>query len=401
MELKSCRSCSSGKLEQVLDLGQVHINAFPLPGEPSTPKLPISLVFCTECSLVQAGHDHDPDLFFKTGSYPYRSSLTHTMRAALQDIADCARERVFLRRGDVVVDIGANDGTGLAAYPETLEKFGFEPATNLVQEARDANPGAVVVNDYFSKKAFESVTGRKAKLVQAIACFYDISKVNDFLVDVQSILARDGVFVVQMTGLRHTLENNDLGNLTHEHCCFYSLTALLPLLEKNGLYPFDYQENGVNGGSIRIWASPTRLPRSESLQRARWDERFRDYAHINPYLDFAARCADIKVKVRSFLEFEKEPYGLGASTKANLLWDYWGIDRTSLRGVAERDERKWGRECVSGRIPIVSEQEARNKASSFLAPIGLAFRGEILTREREAGFKGKICIPMPQFEVIE
>ncbi len=395
-KIRFCRSCASPALTEVLDLGQIHTNAFPLPGEPDSPQVPIRLVFCESCSLVQQGEESTPDVFFK-GSYPYKSGITKTMQMALADIAEGMRERTMLRRGDVVVSIGCNDGTELTYYPEYLEKIGFEPAPNVAEEARANNPGATIVNDYFNLEDFKQVSGRNAKAIQAIACMYSIPNINKFLGEVRASLAEDGIFCAQLTGLKHTLLNNDLGNLTFEHCCFYSLTSLEPLFTRNGLHIFDYQENEVNGGSIRIWASPRKHPRSLALQAGLTDERALNFWKPDPYLDFSARSQSIRREVRELVLREDKPYGYAASTKGNLLLEYWGLGKV-LHGIAERDERKWGRETVGTRIPILSELECRKEASAFLV-LAFAFRKEMLLREEEFLKHGRFIIPLPKCEV--
>lgn len=385
-----------------MDFGELHVNAFPLPSEPDTPTLPILLLFCEGCSLVQLAHNFSQDQFFRGEAYHYRSGVTRSMREALQDVADSVRERITLRRGDQIVSIGTNDGTELEAYfPELgLELVGFEPSA-LALEAREKLPEATIVQDYFTLEGYREVSSRKAKVVQAIAMFYDLQDPNQFLQDVREVLAEDGVFVAQFTGLKHTLSNNDVGNvLTHEHTCLYTLTSLQPLFQRNGLHLFDYQENGVNGGSIRIWASPTKRPRNWRLLRGESEERAAKYWTSAPYLDFMARAQTIRRKTREFVFGEERCYALGASTKGNGILQWYGLDRTKLLGCTERDPRKFGREMVGSRVPIVDERIGRSVATSFVV-LPFAFRAEILEREQEFLSRGgKLFFPFPNPEVI-
>ena len=58
------------------------------------------------------------------------------MRNALRDITSSV-ERYLILKGDVVLDIGSNDGTLLKSYSMPgLIKVGVEPADNLVEEGR-------------------------------------------------------------------------------------------------------------------------------------------------------------------------------------------------------------------------------------------------------------------------
>jgi NDP-4-keto-2,6-dideoxyhexose 3-C-methyltransferase len=137
-----------------------------------------------------------------------------------------------------------------------------------------------------------------------------------------------------------------------------------------------------------------------ALQAGLTDERALNFWKPDPYLDFACRVQGIRSQVREFVLKEERPYVLGASTKANFMFEWFGLDRTVFLGASDRDPRKLGREMVGTRIPIVSEEEARRKASAFV--VGpFFFRGEMLKREEDFLQRGgKICFPMPRFEVV-
>ena len=52
--LEKCRICKSTQLENVISLGeQVITSRFPIYGDFSTPKTPITLCMCQECGLIQ------------------------------------------------------------------------------------------------------------------------------------------------------------------------------------------------------------------------------------------------------------------------------------------------------------------------------------------------------------
>ena len=119
------------------------------------------------------------------------------MRRALDDIVAKGSEIVRLAEGDIVVDIGANDGTLLRSYKiPGLKLVGFEPAKNLVEDARSGT--TVVFNDFFGYDLFQrEFPGAKAKLITSIAMFYDLDDPHTFVKDVAKCLADDGVWIVQ------------------------------------------------------------------------------------------------------------------------------------------------------------------------------------------------------------
>lgn len=399
--ISHCRACHSEDLAPVLSLGALKINAFLRPDEPDPPAAPLELVRCRKCELVQLRHTVNPDLLYRT--FWYRSGITQSMRAALQDVVVGARAFVSVRPRDIVVDLGSNDSTLLRFWETSVRRIGFEPALNLRDEALAG--GCEIISDYFSRKGYAGVAGeQKARVVTAIAMAYDLDEPNAFFRDVRAILADDGVFVVQVGSLAAMLETNDFSTVCHEHLLYYSLQSLLFLLRQNGLHAFEAETNTVNGGSIRVYASPQpRAERPGLLNLFKAEQRL----HLDtdpPYQAFAQRVENIKATIRDWVNKARTKgpvYVLGASTKFNSCLQHWGLDHSLLAGASERDPRKHGLETVGTRIPIVSEEEARQHATTFL--LGpWHFRQEILAREKDwlAEPGHRIIIPLPVPEVI-
>src|SRR5207249_3007260 len=124
----------------------------------------------------------------------------------------------------------------------------------------------VVIHDFWSAARWQGAAAQhglgKAKVVTAIAILYALEDPNAFMRDVREALADDGVFVAQLMCLGPMLENNDLGNICHEHLEYYSVQSIEQLLEAHGLEMFKIEKNAVNGGSYRIFA---RHARGEAL----------------------------------------------------------------------------------------------------------------------------------------
>ena len=191
------------------------------------------------------------------------------------------------------------------------------------------------------------------------------------------------------------LEKNDLGNICHEHLEYYSLKSLEYLFAKNGLEMFKIEENEVNGGSYRIFARPQQ---GDAIQ---FDE---DYG-IDDLLEFGARIKANKDKCVEFIKSEvakgKTVYVYGASTKGNVILQYYGLDHTIISAAAEKSPEKWGKYTVGTWIPIISEQEARSKQPDYFLVLPWAFLSEFYEREKDWREKGgKFIVPLPEFKVI-
>jgi len=331
------------------------------------------------------------------------------MRRALADICRSVERIMRPKKDDVVVDIGCNDGTLLGSYGVPgLRKVGFEAATNVAAVAREV-PDLHVINDYFQSKAamFDELRG-KAKAVTTIAMFYDLDDPHTFIEDVDSILAEDGLWVIQIAYLPSMLERNAFDGICHEHLAYYHLSSIEHLLGRHGFEISEAELIDLNEGSIRLYvrrAQDAPIPDFEAdKKKVRAIE-----AHLNldsqaPYEAFAARVESIKRKTSTFV-FEafksgRSVHAYGASTKGNTLLQYFGFDAGLIQFAWERQESKWGRQTVGTRIPIISEEEGRKMKPDYLLMLPWHFATEFTNRESAyLANGGKFIIPLPEFKV--
>lgn len=393
-----CRLCGSANLLDVMSLGEQYINDFvPIEKLGKGQKAPLELMMCQDCSLLQLRHTAPQELLYSR-YYWYRSGVTDTMRRALQDITEKIEAIVPLSFGDVVLDIGANDGTMLSTFSkEGIKKVGCEPANNLIDQLK--NNADFVMHDFWSYESYMDLAKQsgfgKAKVITAIGMFYDLEDPNKFISDACKALTVDGIFIAQLMCLSSMLKTNDVGNICHEHLEFYSLESLKYLFETNGLEIFRIEENGINGGSYRIFA------RHYKGTGISFDEKIT----IEDIKAFAKRVEENRNRCVRFIKEEvskgKTVYVYGASTKGNVILQYYGLDNTIISAAAERSPEKWGKFTVGSWIPIVSEEEARKANPDYFLVLPWGFFPEFYIREkawREGG--GKFIVPLPEFKVV-
>ena len=394
-----CRSCDSS-LIHVLRLGDQRITGWLDHPDEAGPVAPLDLMLCSnsECRLLQLGHTVNSDLLFR--NYYYRSGMNQTMRDALADITTQAQKKVVLERRDTVVDIGANDGTLLNTYPQGITKIGFEPALNLREDAERG--GNHIISDYFSRQAYPE-QANKAKIITAIAMFYDLEDPHQFVSDVADILADDGVFTIQLSYLPLMLFQNAFDNMCHEHLAYHSLRSLDFIVSKHGLKMFDAEINDIKAGSVRVYMGRERSPSQMMIALRQWEEAIRmDTRH--PYDEFAERVEGIRdqlVNIVGDITSEgKKVYGYAASTKGNVTLQYCGFGPEHIPAIADVNRRKWGKYCAGSGIPVVSEEEARKDNPDYFLVLAWAFMDEFRRREekwRRQG--GKFIIPMPEVRI--
>jgi hypothetical protein len=287
-----------------------------------------------------------------------------------------------------------------------LYRVGFEPAENLVPEAKKGTD--LVFNEFFSYKIFKQQFGeRKAKIITSIAMFYDLEAPNEFVSDVEKCLDSGGVWVIQQNYLAKMLDQNGFDNIGHEHLEYYSLYTLTKLLERHELEVFRVQTNEVNGGSFRTYVCHKgRYPVQHNVYRMREREAKLFSAGPAIYLRFARSIQRIRSKVRKFVleqvNLGKTVYVYGASNRGNTILQYCDIDNSLVGKAVDANSEKWGRKTVGTQIPIVSKAEGRRDRPNYFLILPHHFLDEIIREEKEyLNSGGKFILPLPQFRLIE
>jgi SAM-dependent methyltransferase len=413
---QTCRLCGSRALTPVVSLGEQYIGgAFAKPDctPPVQRRIPLDLVRCDPardqdaCGLVQMRHSVPPRVLY--ASYWYRSGVNQTMRDHLTGIAHMAEQIAGLKPGDLVLDIGCNDGTLLKSYhTQGIKRLGIDPS-NVVTHARAA--GLQVVNDFFSANALRSAyPEQKPRIITSIAMFYDLENPHAFVADIKDSLHEEGVWVLELSYLPSMLEINSFDTICHEHLEYYSLGPMERLLAEHGLEVMDVTLNGSNGGSFRIAVGhagkikPSDEAR-ERVQQIRLREFEQAFDTDAPYAIFRKNIQKIRRDIRSFLRKAKAQkklvHGYGASTKGNTTLQYCGVTPDLLPAIADRNQDKWGTRTVGTNIPIISEAESRKQKPDFYLALPWHFIGEFKKREREfLGRGGKFVMPMPQVHFV-
>ncbi len=434
--ITACRSCGSADLTELFSLGEQVVSDFvdtaegnyaecpkckgrggwetgPNSGEcpnccnghvvVDPPRVPIELVLCRGCTLVQQRFTAPSDLLYRR-HYWYRSGTTDTMRRALADVVDAAMDRVRLEPGDVVLDIGSNDGTLLRQYPKDLNltRIGVEPATNLTTQDNYENRGIGCVRDFWGSEATENTA--PTKIITACGMLYDLDNPNTFIQHVAKAMHPDGVFVAQLQCLAQTVRLGDVGNYCHEHLEFYSLRSLADLFWRNGLAITDVEENNVNGGSYRVyalkrtkdmstpfWGKVSQFIAAEQDHGLAWDDNLR--AHFR---EMVRNGITVRQFINRVVDEGKRVWVYGASTKGNVIAQFLGLTPELIVAAADRSPEKVGRVMAGSGILILSEDDFRRATPDHALVMPYTFLPEFVQREQGwLSYGNKFIVPIP------
>ena len=409
LTITECRSCGSTNLTNILSLGLQYPSNFIELNSISDKReqIPLELIFCEkkDCGLLQLKHTASRESLYK--EYWFRSGLNEKMVEALNDITKSVEKRISLSENDIVLDIGCNDGTLLRSYQSKVRLVGFEPASNLVDEAKEGTD--LIINNFFNSHEFmQHFPNERIKVITSIAMFYDLEDPNSFVSDIVNCLDQDGIWIIQMAYLIPMLELNAFDNIVHEHLEYWSLKSLKRLLEEHDLEIFDVELNDVYGGSFRIFVKTKKNDKiniQNSVDEFLKKEDEFGLEKKETYLNFANRVNSLKNKLNDFIKKEisngKLIYAYGASTKGNTLLQFYNLNNKLISKAADRDSKKFGKMTIGSNIPVISEEQARDEKPDYF--LVLPWHLVDFFKERENEFLnngGKFIVPLPDFKII-
>ena len=404
---------TNAKLEPLFTIGDIYVSDFIKDGEsPKYPPSKLELAFDPISKAAQLTEQPCREAMWGS-QYWYLSSTNRQMKIALKNVArytiNCLPPN---QNKEVFLDIAGNDSTLLSYVNKNkFTRVNIDPS----DYPNAKNNAEVFIQDFFSKKSYFNSGLPPARYITCCAMLYDTDKPNEFLQDVYAVLKHDGVFVVQVSYTPLMLIQTELGNICHEHLCYYNLTSLKYLLETNGFIIRDVELNNVNGGSIRIYAQKNiapnnfKTPADQDIANIKiqslldWEEK-EGYNSPQKYLEFFRAIQSLKEKTLNFLakcrKEGKRVYGYGASTKASTLYQYFGINSEMVTKIAEVQERKVGLRTIGTNIPICSEDEMRKERPDYLLVGPWFFLDNFKAREEKYLKQGgAFILTSPRFSI--
>ncbi|WP_269390315.1 class I SAM-dependent methyltransferase [Hoeflea alexandrii] len=406
--ISRCRICGNEHLAPILDLGeQVMSGIFPRSEAEQVDTGPLQLVKCTGkpeevCGLVQLAHTFDLEAMYGE-RYGYRSGLNASMVKHLHAKVGYIQETAPLRAGDLIVDIGSNDGTTLSAYPADLyDLVGVDPTGRKF--ASYYKPHIRLIPDFFSAETLRRHLGeRRARVITSFSMFYDLEAPAEFMHEVIQMLEDDGIWVLEQSYLPTMLARNSYDTVCHEHLEYYALAQIKWMTDRAGAKIIDVSFNDVNGGSFSLTVARKEAPQPEfyGLSAILEHETALGLDGLAPFRAFADRVEKSRDALREFFQMarQKGAYvgALGASTKGNVLLQYCGVTTDDIAAVGEVNEDKFGAFTPGTLIPIIPESELLKRNPDYLIVLPWHFKQFFDNAPHLAGLK--LVYPLPEIQI--
>ncbi len=405
MKIYKCRSCKKKNLKKLFSLGDMCFTGkFPRKGQ-VIEKKPIAVVICFDCKLVQLNHTFDLKYLYGP-DYGYRTGINKTMLNHVKSVAKKLTKKTKLKRNESVLDIASNDGSLLNFYKNDIFTVGIDPILKkYIDQYKNIN---IKISDFFSAKKIEKKTKKKFKIITALSVFYDSTDPNKFLIDAKKLLHKKGIFLLEFADLASIIKNKMFDTICHEHLEYYSSEVMINLCKKNGLRVFDIKSNDINGASKQYFVchENSHYKNNNSvLNKVLNFERSLQLTREKTFTKFIKSINQSRKKLHGLLKkykkLGKKIHGYGASTKGNVLLQYFNIDNQMIDFMAERNKNKFNLYTPGTNIKIISEVLSRFNKPDYYLVLPWHFKKEILSREKLMIKKGtKFIFPLPKLEIL-
>lgn len=407
--IERCQICDSANLESILFVGYMPpVNSMTEIGSVAVeqPAYPLELLRCPDCTLVQIGLEVAPEILFPE-TYPYLSGTTRLLRETFADLRTESQAILDLKQGDLVIDVGSNDGTLLAPFAEIgCKVLGIEPS-QAGEVARKR--GIDTLQAYFNLDTAREVREKygPARLVTAANVFAHFGGVHAGVKGICEVLAPGGVFVSESHYLLDLVQTLQYDTIYHEHLRHYSLKSISFLLELHGLEVFHVKRIPSHGGSIRVYsARKGEYAIRPSVAERQADEDRAGLTSGAALRDFRDRVVSSKLKLHQLIAGIKgrgdRIYGIGAPSRASTLINYAGLDDGILDAVMEvSSSHKLNKYIPGTRIPVLEESRLFDDQPEFALLLSWHIAEELAVNLRGKGFRGKFIVPLPEPAILE
>lgn len=371
----------------------------------AVPVSPLDLYRCRDCGHVQLLDLVDASFLFDE-HYTYRSGQTEAIIKHFKEYAATAWEKWGLQRGDLVVEIGSNDGTLLKEFQKLGARVvGVDPASTIAAEANAA--GVETMVDFFNEQVAENIksTHGEAKLVVANNVFAHSDNLQTIAAGVSSLLRADGVFMYEVSYLQDVLDKCLLGTIFHEHFSYHAVAPLSRFMQRNGMEIVDVKRVGIQGGSIIVSAKKSGAPYKpednvDETLRAESESQLNTLGRLQSFEKMLRKLCD---DARAFAEKAKEEgktiAGFGAARSGTTLIAQLGISN-DMEFILDNHPDKVGKFSAGYGIEVLPVSALAERHVDYLFILAWVHAKNIIASNPDFVAKGgKWVTCVPQLEV--
>jgi len=385
-----------------LNLGKQPLaNNFLTKFSPKQPTYNLKLYFNTKTKMVSISKRIPSSIMFNS-KYPYRSSMSITMRNSFKKLSDEIKKRF---NPNLLLEIGSNDGALIKNFDKN-KVIGVEPCKNLAKITKKID--YKTFDKYWDfelakkiKREFKSVD-----VIYSANTITHISNLDNVFKSICHILAENGVVIIEDPSLLQCLKKNSYDQFYNEHIYLFSTLSVRNLLSKFSLEIFDIKNLKTHGGSLRYYIKRKKNKKikiSINLKKQINRELKAGLDNFSTYKNFTNRVTKSKQRILKILnnikERNKKVLGYGATAKAVTVLNYCNINSDLIQNFTDTTPEKINRYMPGKNIKILQYKKNLLKNFDYVFLGAWNFKKEIVNKESKfikKGLKFITHIPTPK-----
>ena len=407
--IRKCRLCESDKLKKIIDFGKTPLGNNLLLTKKSSLKsstYPLELLRCEKCSHFQLSFEVTPSELYAT-NYTYLSGIAPSFVKHFREYTNWIIKKCKLKKNDIVLDIGSNDGTCLKPFKEKkINVLGIDPA-KLPAQIANSN-GIKTINNFFNKKSAIEIKKSYGEIdfITSHNVLAHIGNIKDVFENIYHLLKKDGYFCFEVGYFLKVLENNYFDTIYHEHLDYHHAKPITEYLSRLGFSIIHISENKIQGGSIRILCKKD--GKNKILKQP---ERFllnekKSIINNKFFLkNWQKKIFNNMKKLRGIilddLKNNKKIIGYGAPTKAALLLKLAKLEYESINYTIEDNSLKINKYIPKTDVQIKPFKNIHSSKPNVMIVFAWNFASDIIKKLKKNKIKElRIIVPLPKVKII-
>ena len=364
-------------------------------------KYKLKIYFDTVSKMVSISKRIPSQKMFNS-KYPYRSSMSRTMRNSFKNLAAEIKKRFNPK---IILEIGSNDGTLISNFNRN-KAIGVEPCKNLANITKKMK--YTTYDEYWDfglarklKRKYKSID-----LIYSANTLTHISNLSNVFKSINHLLSKNGILIIEDPSLLECIKKSSYDQFYNEHIYIFSAISLKLLLKKFNLEIFDIKTLSTHGGSLRYYIKRnhnTDIAISSTVKKQLKKETKYGLNKYTTYKLFSRKVIKSKKHLLSILnkikKNKKKVIGYGATAKVVTVLNYCNIDKNLISYFTDTTPEKINNFIPGKNIKILKYNKDILRKYDYAFLGAWNFKDEIFKKESEfikRGGKFITHVPKPR-----
>lgn len=399
-KISKCRVCNSLKLKTIIDLGdQPPANSLKSK-KIDQKKIPLVLMFCTNCKLIQLNTTVSPKALFS--KYLWVTGTSEKIK----NYRDYFVKKVLsYNSGNKVFEIASNDGFFLKKFKSNrMNVLGVDPAKNI---AKKANKSQIKTIPKFFNSDVAKEVSKKYGSQDVIICrnvIPHVENIHSVIKGISNLMHNQSNAFIEFHYAKLLSNKQHYDYIYHEHVFYYTLQSLMYLLKKHNLYAYDCFTSPISGGSLVLVISKKKKTKKILLSKKINLEKKDKINTLKFWKSFEKKCFnhrnDLTKLIYKILEKKNTIAAYGASARSSTLLNYCGLNDNHIDVVFDKNLLKSGLYTAGSNIKILTPSINKINNYKYILLLAWNFSEEIIKYlKKEVKYKGSIINVLPKISL--